>query len=107
MLTKNSKIVLYHLYNEYRIRRSNGLSRSVSKDFGSSEEVQELLFPDWSVDDVEDCMCELEENGYLETHCSSGIIYQSNLTNGAIARMENQAKETFLNVASFLAQFIP
>lgn len=52
-------------------------------------------------------MCELEENGYLETHCSSGIIYQSNLTNGAIARMENQAKETFLNVASFLAQFIP
>lgn len=107
MLTKNSKIVLYHLYNEYRLRRSNGLSRSVAKDFGSSEEVRELLFPDWSVDDVEDCMCELKENGYLEVARSSGIVYQSSLTNGAIARMENQAKETFLNVASFLAQFIP
>lgn len=107
MLTKESKTVLYHLYKEYQVRCSNGLSRSFSKEFGSSEEVQELLFPDWSVDDVDDYMRELKQAGYLEISCSSGIIYESNLTNEAIAHMENQRKDTFLNVASFVAQFIP
>ena len=46
MLTKESKTVLYHLYKEYCLRRSNGLSRSASKEFDSSESVQKLLFPD-------------------------------------------------------------
>ena len=96
MLTKESKTVLYHLYKEYCLRRSNGLSRSASKEFDSSESVQKLLFPDWSVSDVDDCMCELGRNGYV-----SSITYK------AIVTMENQKKETLLNVVNFLAQFIP
>ena len=107
MLTKDSKTVLYHLYKEYCLRRSNGLSRSASKEFDSSEPVQKLLFPDWSVSDVDDCMCELGRNGYLENHHSSDFIYDSSLTDKAIVTMENQKKETLLNVVNFLAQFIP
>ena len=107
MLTKDSKTVLYHLYKEYHVRRSNGSSRSDSKDFGSSQHVQELLFPDWSVSDVDDCMCELSRNGYLRTHHASNLIYESELTDEAIVVMENQKKETLLNVVNFLAQFIP
>ena len=107
MLTKESKTVLYHLYKEYCLRRSNGLSRSASKEFDSSESVQKLLFPDWSVSDVDDCMCELGRNGYLDNHHASDFIYDSSLTDKAIVTMENQKKETLLNVVNFLAQFIP
>lgn len=107
MLTKDSKTVLYNLYKEYRVNRSNGLSRSDSKDIGSSEQVQKSLFPDWSVSDVDDCMCELSRNGYLHTHHASDLIYESELTDEAIVVMENQKKETLLNIANFLAQFIP
>lgn len=107
MLTKDSKTVLYNLYKEYRVNRSNGLSRSDSKDIGSSEQVQESLFPDWSVSDVDDCMCEFSRNGYLRTHHASDLIYESELTDEAIVVMENQKKETLLNIANFLAQFIP
>ena len=77
MLTKESKTVLYHLYKEYCLRRTNGLSRNDSKELGSSESVQKLLFPDWSVSDVDDCMCELGQNGYLDNHHASNIIYCS------------------------------
>lgn len=107
MLTKEPKTVLYHLYKEYCLRRTNGLSRNDSKELGSSESVQKLLFPDWSVSDVDDCMCELGQNGYLDNHHASNIIYCSSLTNKAIVTMENQKKETLLNVVNFLAQFIP
>ena len=107
MLTKDSKTFLYHLYKEYCLRRSNGLSRSASKEFDSSESVQKLLFPDWSVSDVDDCMCELGRNGYLDNHHASDFIYDSSLTDKAIVTMENQKKETLLNVVNFLAQFIP
>ena len=101
MLTKESKTVLYHLYKEYCLRRTNGLSRNDSKELGSSESVQK------SVSDVDDCMCELGQNGYLDNHHASNIIYCSSLTNKAIVTMENQKKETLLNVVNFLAQFIP
>lgn len=107
MLTKDSKTVLYHLYKEYCVRRSNGISRSNAKEFHSSESVQKLLFPDWSVSDVDDCMYELGRNGYLSNHHASDLIYDSTLTDKAIVTMENQKKETLLNVVNFLAQFIP
>lgn len=107
MLTKESKTVLYHLFKEYRVRRSNGLSRKDSKSFGSSEHVQEALFPDWSVVDVDDCMCELSRNNYLDTFHASNFIYESSLTDEAIVELENMKKETLLNVVNFLTQFIP
>ena len=107
MLTKDSKTVLYHLYKEYCVRRSNGISRSNAKEFHSSESVQKLLFPDWSVSDVDDCMCELGRNGYLSNNRASDLIYDSTLTDKAIVTMENQKKETLLNVVNFLTQFIP
>lgn len=65
------------------------------------------IFPDWSVSDVDDCMCELGRNGYLDNHHASDFIYDSSLTDKAIVTMENQKKETLLNVVNFLAQFIP
>jgi len=107
MLTKESKIVLYHIYKEYCVRRSNGISRSSAKNFDSSESVQQLLFPDWTVTDVNDCMCELAKIGYLHNSYSSGLIYDSELTDTAIVHMENLKKETLLNVANFVSQFIP
>ena len=107
MLTKESKTVLYHLYKEYQVRRSNGVPRTDSKNFGSSESVHNLIFPDWLVSDIDDCMCELGRNGYLENNHASGLIIEAKLTDKAIVTLENQKKETLINVVNFLAQFIP
>ena len=96
MLTKDSKTVLYHLYKEYCLRRSNGLSRSASKEFDSSESVQKLLFPDWSVSDVDDCMCELGRNGYLDNHHASDFIYDSSLPIKPLSPWKTRKRKLFL-----------
>ena len=101
MLTKESKTVLYHLYKEYRFRRS------ASKSFGSSERVQASFFPDWTISDVDDCMRELKRNGFLHTMIASNLVYESELTDDAIAIMDNQKKDTFVNITNFLLKFIP
>ena len=107
MLTKESKTVLYHLYKEYRFRRKNGQSRSASKSFGSSERVQSSFFPDWTISDVDDCMRELKRKGFLHTMIASNLVYESELTDDAIAIMDNQKKDTFVNITNFLLKFIP
>ncbi len=107
MLTKESKTVLYHLYKEYRSRRKNGQSRSTSKSFGSSERVQASFFPDWTISDVDDCMRELKRNGFLHTMIASNLVYESELTDDAIAIMDNQKRDTFVNITNFLLKFIP
>ena len=52
-------------------------------------------------------MCELGRNGYLENNHASGLIIEAKLTDKAIVTLENQKKETLINVVNFLAQFIP
>lgn len=65
MLTSEAKSMLYDLYKEYKNRRYNGIDRSSAKSFGSAEHLHDSLFQSWHLSDVEDIMCELHQNGYL------------------------------------------
>ncbi len=107
MLTKDAKIMLYELYQEYKIRRQNHLSKSESRNFKDAESVYENFFPDWLLEDVEDTMRELGRNNFLNNKYASDTIYYCELTDYAICVMENQKKETFLSVADFISKFIP
>lgn len=107
MLSKDAKIVLYNLYKEYLVRRNNGSSRSYAKNFGSSSTIHADLFPDWLIEDLDDVLRELGRNHFLHNLYASNTIYQCELTDFAITKMENQRKETFLSIADFVSKFIP
>ena len=107
MLTKEAKTVLYHMYKEYLVRRDNGESRSSSKNFGSAVKIHSYLFPDSSLEDIEDVLRELGRNGFLNNCYADNTVYTCALSDSAIIKMENQKKETLLTVADFISKFIP
>lgn len=107
MLTKEAKTVLYHMYKEYLVRRDNQIPRSRAKEFGSAESIHTSLFPDWSLEDIEDVLRELGRNNFLNNHYADDTVYDCSLSDSAIVKMENQKKETLLTVADFISKFIP
>lgn len=107
MLTKEAKTVLYHMYKEYLVRRDNQIPRSRAKEFGSAESIHTSLFPDWSLEDIEDVLRELDRNGFLNNHYADDTIYDCELSDSAIVKMESQKKETLLTVADFISKFVP
>lgn len=107
MLTSEAKSMLYDLYKEYKNRRYNRMSLLTAKNFGSAEHLHDSLFQSWTLSDVEDIMRELDRAGYLNNLYASNTIYESRLTDSAIAKLDNQPKETFLSVADFISKFIP
>ena len=107
MLTKEAKTVLYHMYKEYLVRRDNHVPRARAKEFGSAESIHSSLFPDWSLEDIEDVLRELDRNGFLNNHYADDTVYDCELSDSAIVKMESQKKETLLTVADFISKFIP
>lgn len=107
MLTKEAKTVLYHMYKEYLVRRDNNISRSRAKMFGSAESIHTSLFPDWSLEDVEDVLRELGQSDFLNNFYADDTIYNCSLSDTVIIKMENQKKENLMNVAEFISKFIP
>jgi len=106
-MTNDSKKILYALYKEYDQRRKNGLSRVKAKFFGSAENIQQSFFPKLLLSDVEDCLRELSREKYLDNFYADNTVYECNISERAIEKMENQSKETFLSVADFVSKFIP
>lgn len=107
MLTKEAKTVLYHMYKEYLIRRDNHVSRSKAKEFGSAENIHSFLFPDWELEDVVDTLRELGRNGFVDNFIADDTVYNCDLTDSAIVKMENQKKDALLSVVDFVSKFIP
>ena len=107
MLTKDAKSCLFILYQEYMSRISNGFSRSDAKNFDSADSVKASLFPDRSLDDIEDILRELGRNGFLSNFYADNTILNFELTDYALMKMENQRKETLLSIADFVSKFIP
>lgn len=83
------------------------ISKSKALLFSSSAEMQQLLFSSMSVEDVDECICELGRNGYTNNFYASDLVYSFSLTDLAIVTLENQTKDTLLSVADFISKFIP
>lgn len=107
MLSKDAKIVLYKLYKNYLLRRKNGFSKSESKIVPSVQELQKTLFQDWLLEDLEDSLRELGRNKYLNNLYADDTIYFCELSDSAIATMENLPAKAFTSLVNFLANFIP
>lgn len=107
MLSKDSKIVLYKLYKEFTHQRKNGISKSKAKLFPSAQELQKALFSDWILSDLEDSLRELGRNKYLNNLYADNTIYFCELSDLAIATMENLPTNTLSSIADFLINFIP
>lgn len=107
MLSKESKRVLFELYKQYLSRRKAGVSKSQAMSFSSSESIKNEYFPTMLLDDIDECIRELGRAGYTKNLYADGIVYLFQLTDFAIITLENQAKDTFLSVADFIAKFIP
>ena len=65
------------------------------------------FFPDWSLEDIEDVLRELGRNNFLNNLYADDTVYDCELSNSAIVKMESQKKETLLSVADFISKFIP
>ena len=107
MLSKDAKKMLYVIYKEYLSKRKNNISKSKSKIIGSALNIQQHLFKNWTLEDVEETMRELDRNKFLDYLYADNTIHFSKLTDYAIATMENQKKEIFLNITDFITKFIP
>lgn len=105
-MTSDAKAMIYALYKEYKTRRSHGSSKSDARFFRDADSVHETFFPDWLLEDVEDTMRELDRYGYLDNFYADDTIYHCNLSDFAIAKLEEQPKDMFLSVADFISKFI-
>ena len=106
-MTRDAKAMLFVLYKEYKAKRKQNLSRLEAKFCGSAASIQENLFPDKLLDDIEDFLIELERLGYVENLYADATVYECYLSDLAIATMESQTTDTLLNIADFISKFIP
>ena len=107
MLPHAAPPVLSHFYKEYCSRHDENIPRSVAKDFGSAGSIHASLFPDWSLEDIEDTLRELGREGFVTNLHGDNTIISCTLSDFAIATMENQKKEVLISLADFIAKFIP
>lgn len=106
-ISKDSKKVLFILYNEYENRRKHGSLKSKARFFSSAQSIKDNYFPDIPLEDIEDFLRELDSHNYLDNFYADGTIWTCNLSDFAITTLENYPKETFLSIADFISKFIP
>lgn len=102
-ITKDTDHVLCEIYAEFLTRRKNGDSKSMAKDFGPSEALQQEFLSYFPVSDIDDALHELRDAGLIKMYIDGSFT----LLDDAIIYMENRFKNGAKELASFLAQFIP
>lgn len=105
-VTKESKTVLYELYNQYQIRRHCGTSKRKAISFGSAQDIQNSFFPDMNIEDLEDALCELGRNELLNNEYADNTVWSCYLTDKAIVAIENLPAAALTSVIKFISAFI-
>ena len=72
----DSKKLLKFLYNEYCKKINSGSDKAKSKLFGSSKEIQENIFPEWSPEKVDKLCKKLDNQGLLDVFYADNIAYK-------------------------------
>lgn len=94
-LSDDADYLLCVLYSEYRQRRKNGELARKAKAFGSSEDIQSGLMPDWPVDDIDEAARELFRNDMVSVLFADGVVYDCSLSSDGIAYMEHRFSDKF------------
>lgn len=103
-LTKESDYLICSLYKKYLQNRADGISKENSKSMGGSKEIQQTIFPNMSLDDVDETCRELSRAEMLDCYFADNTIYIATLTDKAIIYMENRFENNVNKVIDFIAK---
>ena len=65
-LSKDADYLICLIYKHYLELRDNGISKSDAKILGNSQEVNQNIIPEWSLEDTDDTCRELIKNDLLD-----------------------------------------
>ena len=105
-ITKDAQKLLAILYKTYLEKRKSNISKTKAKTFGSSKEIHKQLCPEWIFEDVDDTCRELSRSKLLVCYWADNIAYNVELSDSAIAYMDNKFKNGLKEVANFIANLI-
>ncbi|MCI8485774.1 MAG: hypothetical protein HFJ20_01405 [Clostridia bacterium] len=100
-LTKDSDALICAIYKNYLENRKNGISKSICKNIGSSEDIQKTIMPEWSFEDVDETCRELHRANLLTCHYADNVVYDSYLSDESIFYMENRFKNGLSEVLDY------
>lgn len=103
-LTSDSDALICLMYKAYCNSRNNGINKFQAKQFGSSEDIQSSLTPNWSKEDTLETCRELARANLLDCSYADGIIYTSYLTDQAIIYMESRFKNNLSDVLEYIGK---
>jgi len=106
-LSKDNDLLICTLYKNYLEQVKNGSSKSKARQFGSSDELQETLFPTWSKDDVATSCWELHSKGFLDCQPGDDIANYVYITEEGIIYMQNHKLNTIKEIADFIDKIKP
>lgn len=101
-LTRDAEKVVAVLYKSYLERRKSGESKSDAK-FCYPDEIRSRYLPKENPDDFAETLNEVFRVFPCKRFVDGGLVIDDSL----IVYMENRFKNGLMDVASFLAQFIP
>jgi hypothetical protein len=101
-LTKDADVLICLVFKSYSEKRSNGLSKTLSNDFGDSETFHKAFVPKWHIDDVYDICAELHRADLMYYMWASGIFLESRLTDNGIIYMENRFERNITKLLDYI-----
>ena len=107
ILSKDNDLLICTLYKSYLEQVKNGSSKSQARQFGSSDELQETLFPTWSKDDVATACWELNSQGFLDCSLGDDLANDVYITNSGIIYMEHRFSNKIEKIVDYISKFIP
>lgn len=109
-LTNEARFLLSKMYKIYLERINSGETREQANTFGDSHEIQENIWPNEKIENVDLYAKELSRNKFLDATFADDIVYKSYLSTSAISFMQhkfgNDLKKigkTILDIASLFS----
>ena len=100
-LTKDADKLVCLIYKEFLTRRKRGDAKSRAKDFGDPTKWPESFLSEFSADDIEDALAELNQVGIVKLYINNGF----QLENGGLIYMEQRFPNGLAQVLDWLGRF--
>lgn len=109
-LTKDADYLIKVLYARYLDQRQYGKSKFDSAYFGGSDTIYNTFFAEWSIEDLDTVLIELNESGLVDILEADDSIAECSLTSKGIVYMEKRfgrKLQDILNLIGNIKGFIP